>query len=153
MKIFSNNDVSILLGNILDNAIEGSEKEDGEYRLIKLNIQTKGNLLVLTEMNYTKNHPMFLEGLPKTNKGNESVHGYGLKSIKYICEKYNGEMEVKMENDTFLLNIVFPLNKQKLILSNIRQFLTSKSHCLFSSYKIFLHQFVVNNVKNYRKDF
>ena len=111
LKMFSNNDITILLGNILDNAIEGIEKEEDEYRLIKLNIQTRNGLLVINQFNYTKNQPVFDDGLIKTSKKNALMHGYGLKSISYICDKYNGEMDVKLEDGAFNLELIFPLNK------------------------------------------
>lgn len=110
LKMFSNNDIASLLGNILDNAIEASEQEVDEYRLIKLNVFKTDKFLVISESNYTRNKPVFLDNLPKTSKKDEDVHGYGLKSIKYISNKYNGEMNIDFSNDTFRIELVFPLN-------------------------------------------
>ena len=109
LKMFSNNDITSLLGNILDNAIEASEQEEDEYRLIKLNVYKTDKFLVISQSNYTKNIPVFLDDLPKTSKKDGDLHGYGLKSIKYICDKYNGEMNLDFSNDTFRIELVFPL--------------------------------------------
>ena len=48
------------------------------------------------------------DGLPKTSKNNTSDHGFGLKSIKYVAEKYDGSMSVETQGDIFNLNIIFP---------------------------------------------
>ena len=109
LKIFSNNDIASLLGNILDNAIEAADKEEGDYRLIKLNITKNNKVLTINQSNYTKNHPMNDDELPKTTKMDKGIHGYGLKSIKYITEKYGGEMDIKFDAETFRLSLVFPL--------------------------------------------
>lgn len=109
LKVFSNNDIASLLGNILDNAIEAADKEEGDYRLIKLNVAKNNRVLTISQSNYTKNHPVTYDDLPKSTKMDQGIHGYGLKSIKYITEKYGGEMDIKFDEETFRLNLVFPL--------------------------------------------
>ncbi len=49
--------------------------------------------------------------LPKTTKADTNMHGYGMKSIKHVVEKYGGEMSVKAENGVFNLNLIFPCGK------------------------------------------
>lgn len=110
LNMFTSNDIASLLGNILDNAIEAASLVEGEYRLIKLNIQKNENFLTISEYNYTKNHPVFLEGnIIKSTKKDVDLHGYGMKSIRYICEKYEGEMNVDVESDTFHMALIFPI--------------------------------------------
>ena len=77
--------------------------------MIKLNITKNNKVLTISQSNYTKNHPMNDDELPKTTKMDKGIHGYGLKSIKYITEKYGGEMDIKFDAETFRLNLVFPL--------------------------------------------
>lgn len=36
-------------------------------------------------------------------------HGYGMSSMRAICDKYNGDMVVRAENNVFTLNLIFPL--------------------------------------------
>lgn len=43
-----------------------------------------------------------------TRKSDEFRHGYGLRSILLIVEKYGGDYEVYTECDTFVLDILFP---------------------------------------------
>ena len=46
-------------------------------------------------------------GLTKTTKKHEDIHGFGLKSVKRICEKYDGTLDICPENNFFNVNILF----------------------------------------------
>lgn len=46
--------------------------------------------------------------LPHTTKSDEFRHGYGLRSILLIVEKYGGDCKIYTESDTFVLDILFP---------------------------------------------
>ena len=50
-----------------------------------------------------------IQGLPVTTKKEKLEHGYGMKSIQEIVQKYNGQMQVRFENHTFILDILLPL--------------------------------------------
>ena len=43
------------------------------------------------------------EGLPVSSKKEEGFHGFGVKSMKQITEKYGGGMSVSVEKDEFHL--------------------------------------------------
>ena len=47
--------------------------------------------------------------LPATDKDNAQAHGYGLKNIKRIAEKYYGGINIEPADDTFKLNIMMML--------------------------------------------
>ena len=49
------------------------------------------------------------DGLPITTKEDSSYHGYGVKSIYLIVDKYNGNVSFKEKNNMFSLNILIPL--------------------------------------------
>ena len=51
--------------------------------------------------------PEIIDGLPQTTKADKANHGFGVKSIKMIVEKYNGEIDFAIENDRFSLMILF----------------------------------------------
>ena len=53
-----------------------------------------------------------------TNKKDKVHHGFGLKSMKYIVEEYNGSLEISTENDIFYLSITLPFSKDYLSSSN-----------------------------------
>lgn len=103
-------DLISLLGNTLDNAIESSVKlAEFEKRLINLRITQKNNYIHFAIENYTEEDLIFKNGLPTTTKKNKEYHGYGLKSISYIVEKYNGNMTVYLENNWFHVDIFLPI--------------------------------------------
>lgn len=110
LNFMNSADVYSLFANALDNAIESVCKiENKEKRVISLNISCRGNLLVINMSNYYEEPLLFKDGLPLTTKKNKDYHGYGIKSIRYITERYGGTMSIQSENNIFKLNILFPL--------------------------------------------
>ena len=69
-------------------------------------------MVTLNIHNSFEGNLMFENGLPKTTKKDEIFHGYGMKSIKMIVEKYDGNLTVAVKDGIFNLDILFPL-KQK----------------------------------------
>lgn len=102
-------DVCSIFGNALDNAIENVQKqEDIEKRMIQLSVFSKEQLIMIKFENYCDEAPILENGLPSTTKKNKNYHGYGLKSIKMISQKYGGSMTIKTENNWFVLRILIP---------------------------------------------
>ncbi len=106
-------DLTSLFGNILDNAIEAAEKEEGEYRIIKLKAFQQNSMILIQEENYAHQKVSFdKNGLPLSNKGDSNYHGFGSKSISYITEKYHGHINFTQQDDVFSLSIMFPIPKE-----------------------------------------
>ena len=60
--------------------------------------------------NYCKNKPVISgESLIATTKADTKYHGYGLKSMKMVAEKYGGTMSINAEDEMFTLSIVIPV--------------------------------------------
>lgn len=106
-------DTVSLLGNALDNAVEAVEKNPiKEERLINLRVFRKNNFILIHLENYTKRNIDLSEGLPKTTKSNKDYHGFGIKSIQYITDKYNGNMSIQHKNNWFSLKILLPIERE-----------------------------------------
>src|SRR5699024_2176891 len=104
-------DLVSLLGNALDNAIEHVEKyEDPEKRLITMKLTSKGNMAVLRVDNYLMDELEDFEDLAETSKQDKIYHGYGLKSIRYIANRYGGYMNINTDDNWFSLQVIFPMN-------------------------------------------
>lgn len=102
-------DLSAIFGNALDNAIESVMRvEDPEKRLIHVTVSARKGFTLITFENYFEGELSFAGQLPVTTKGDRGFHGYGLKSIRYVAEKYGGSMTVQAEEQWFKLNILFP---------------------------------------------
>lgn len=104
-KYMDSIDFSSLLNNIFDNAIEAAEKS--EDKRIEINISNKNGFDLISIKNsidksVLKNNPEF-----KTTKS-VTGHGYGMKQIKGIVEKYNGALDIYEDNGLFCLNVVYP---------------------------------------------
>ena len=103
-------DLYSLFGNILDNAIESVERiGETEKRVINLDVRANGMFLRIQEDNYFDGALKFEDGLPVTTKGDRDYHGYGMKSIRLIVDKYGGEMQIDARDGVFSLNILLPL--------------------------------------------
>ncbi|MBO7364899.1 MAG: GHKL domain-containing protein [Lachnospiraceae bacterium] len=102
-------DLYSLLGNALDNAIESAGHEPEEARrIIALNIAPRGSMVSVHLENPCPVAPVFLDGLPVTTKADKEYHGYGMKSMCYIAEKYGGVLTSRYEDGIFVLDILFP---------------------------------------------
>ncbi len=102
-------DLSSLFGNAIDNAIESVMKEeDEEKRVIKLNVALKGGFLGVHIENYCGDEVIFEDGIPVTGKPDKENHGFGVKSIRFVAEKYGGCVDFGCHAHIFSLNILFP---------------------------------------------
>lgn len=107
-------DIYSLFGNALDNAIESVQSiKDTNKRIISLNIAMKGNILVITVSNYYNQDLLFDDGLPITTKPDKEYHGFGIKSIRYIAEKYGGTISIQPQNGIFKLIVMMPVQTRK----------------------------------------
>ena len=103
-------DLYSLFGNMLDNAVEAVGRiDDPQRRCISLTVHVNGRILSIQEENYYTGVIRFQEGLPKTSKGDERYHGFGMRSIAWQVRKYRGEMTVDAADGVFSLDIVIPL--------------------------------------------
>ena len=48
-----------------------------------------------------------------TTKQDKAYHGFGVKSMRRITEKYDGDLSMNAEDGVFTLNILFPLKTEK----------------------------------------
>lgn len=103
-------DLYAILGNALDNAIEAVEKfKHQEKRQIDVMIYRQQQFLVMNIVNPVKESLVFEEDLPKTTKRERFYHGFGLKSIRYMVRKYDGNLNISVEDGCFSLKILIPI--------------------------------------------
>ena len=108
LDFIRDDDLYSLFGNIVDNATEAVMQLDEERRVIGINIKATDMMVSVNEHNYYGHELNFENGLPQTTKEDRANHGYGMQSIRFICEKYKGDMQINAENGIFNLNILFP---------------------------------------------
>lgn len=97
-------DMTIILGNLLDNAIKAVSKVK-EDRYINLKIKyDKGRLLIETTNPYTGSINEENGKLLTTDKDKEN-HGFGLQSIKKAIQRYDGIMNIDYSDNIFSVSI------------------------------------------------
>lgn len=112
LSFMKQSDIYSLFGNALDNAIEAVEKlKDPERRYISVKMREDRGMLVIHFENFYDGELSFERGLPKTTKEDERYHGFGMKSIRMITEKYDGYFAVKAQDGIFQLNILLAIQK------------------------------------------
>lgn len=114
LSFMRTSDIVSLFGNALDNAIEYEKTvENKNKRYILLKVYRKVNLLSIHVENYCTQSYEIRDGLPATTKSDKDNHGFGLKSIRYVAEKYGGNVTVKTEGGLFLLDVILPVPERK----------------------------------------
>ena len=108
LAFMNKTDIYALIGNALDNALERTIQEDADKRIISLRIHRHGQMVLFHLENTCSESPEFNGGLPVTTKKDKDFHGFGVKSIRYIVQKYDGEMLMRVQDGKFILDIAFP---------------------------------------------
>lgn len=99
-------DVSVILNNALQNAMENARKSEAPY---------------ISVLSYHRNHAYMIEisnsftgnlqwdeerGLPVTSKEKTKGHGYGLSNIRMVARKYAGDIAIDVKDHEFRLSIM-----------------------------------------------
>lgn len=105
-------DICSIFGNALDNAIESvSMLSEPEKRLIHVTVSRQKAFLLIRVENYFEGDLHYAEGNLQTTKEDKSFHGYGIKSIRYIVNKYDGAVDIDAKENWFNLRILIPLKE------------------------------------------
>lgn len=84
-------DLTTLLGNLLDNAVDATKMS--KNRTITFSLNKVNGFDVLTCTNSCDNEPQTISNDLVTTKKDSLLHGLGIKSIKRIVKKYHGNFE------------------------------------------------------------
>ena len=105
IKNISETDLCALLGNVIDNAIEHCEKVERTLG-VWISIRKIQKMLVLKVANTCNNPPQ--RGKEHfTSKSEKKIHGWGMKSIEMIVEKYGGALLCEYENGRYSVTLTF----------------------------------------------
>lgn len=97
-------DISIIVGNLMDNAIRGTAASD-ERRLSFQMYYGKGIMNIQIE-NSIKDTLKVRNGIYLTTKSRKEGHGIGLQNVKLVVEKYHGQMEICHTEKSFQVKIL-----------------------------------------------
>ena len=103
-------DLSLILGNGLDNAIEACDRAEkaGRQPWIRVGTMMKGACFFLELANSFDGRLKLFNGqeFPETLKEDHGRHGIGLQSIKSTALKYHGGVDWKAEEGVFTLTVM-----------------------------------------------
>ena len=101
-------DINIILGNLLENAIEAAEKTEEKMLNIEIGLK-QGVLKIKVENSFSGTwipKKIVEKGMFFSTKGNQKKHGFGLKSVRKIVEKYHGIMEIYPQGQYFCVKVI-----------------------------------------------
>ena len=102
---FTDREIISLFGNLLDNAIEACERITDKNTWIHIKMKKKNQLLYFEIKNTTETTVQQVPGKFITTKTDGTLHGYGIKNIMDVVEKYHGIFQSQMVEDYFVVMI------------------------------------------------
>ena len=100
-------DLSVIIGNLLDNAMEACMKLPDKERFIRIYIDIIKKQLYISVTNSMPEQPMKLDERFLSSKGDS--HGFGLLRIDSIVAKHGGYVNRKTDIGIFSTEIMLPL--------------------------------------------
>lgn len=98
-------ELSIVIGNLLDNAIESYRTVTGE-RFIRIFISMKGTMLYFSMLNTAGPKKKKTGSLFVTHK--DGTHGFGLRRAEAILEEHGGWVKYNSEDGAFTSEFLVP---------------------------------------------
>lgn len=111
LSYIDDSELSIMLNNILDNAVEAAEKSS-EKRIEFSLRHVQNNIDLLSVINSCDNPPQHNDRQLLTSKFDADKHGFGTKIIKKHVKSNNGRYEWKYDEQSkeFRLTVMFQVN-------------------------------------------
>jgi sensor histidine kinase YesM len=103
-------DLTVIIGNLLDNAMEACAALPEEDRYIRLSIRCKRDYLVIQVENPVSGGGDASGGLGRTSKPDKENHGFGLRNIEYLVNKHSGLMEAGRKDGVFRVNLALAVH-------------------------------------------
>jgi len=102
-------DLAVLIGNLIDNAIEAVEPIDNREKLIEFSLSEFDGYQNIIIKNNIESPILSSNAELTSTKADAMHHGFGLRSIKNIVKKYDGYIKCYEEAQKFCVHVAFPL--------------------------------------------
>lgn len=109
--IFSSFDFTVILGNLIDNALEAVDLVS-ENRFIDVRMNCSKGMMIIKISNPYKNLIKKENGKVVTSKFDKRNHGVGLRSVNESLEKYNGTTEIETSENIFTITAALYLEQK-----------------------------------------
>jgi sensor histidine kinase regulating citrate/malate metabolism len=107
----SDMDLIIVLSNMLDNAIEASERISKEKRFIKTKIWLDEEKLLIAVVNNYDGRVKKRGEKILTSKEDNAIHGIGIGNIQSTVEKYGGTTQITTTDTEFRIVSIIPVKE------------------------------------------
>ena len=104
--VLTDTDLCVLLGNLLDNAIEACQQIEPERRWLRVYMALNKQQLYISVQNAAKEILNFNERNYVTSKRGQ--HGLGLMRVKLLVDKYEGYLNLQNEPGIFAAEVTLP---------------------------------------------
>lgn len=94
-------DLTVIISNILDNAIEASEKLMESERQIFVKVLLEGDSLFFSVRNRSEPVAIIPGQLPLSTKENATLHGFGLENVRTTLSKYKAIYSMNYDKGWF----------------------------------------------------
>jgi sensor histidine kinase regulating citrate/malate metabolism len=94
-------DLTTILGNLLDNALEAAETAPEHLRFLHLTVRRINAMLIVKVENGSGEAPTQENGNLLTSKMDKAFHGWGLKSVQTAAEHYDGVINTEYTDGIF----------------------------------------------------
>ncbi len=101
-------DLSLIIGNLMDNAMEACMKTEKNKRFIRVYIDILKGQLYIYVMNSTSGK-LKKSGKLYLSTKNQKYHGFGLMRMDKVVDRYQGYVDRQNEEDVFVTEIMLPL--------------------------------------------
>ena len=108
--LVSDIDLCVIIGNLLDNAVEENKKLPVDKRFIRIYIGRKNTQFYLAITNAAGKKQSRRGGLFSSSKGLD--HGFGLGRVRGLVQKYGGVFSADSEDGGFTAEILIPLDEK-----------------------------------------
>ena len=115
LDFMTDSDIYSLFGNLLDNAIRSVTALEPDKRVISFSVRAERAFLSINSHSYYGGEVRMERGLPVSNQAETGYHGFGVKSMALIVEKYGGTISFHAKSQVFNVNILFPLDPDKYL--------------------------------------
>lgn len=101
-------ELAVILGNLLDNAIEAAAQTREKF--LRFQMEEEKGVLYIQVANRYCGELLEKEGRLLSTKTDGKKHGFGLKNVKDIVEKNHGMIDIRYDDELFVVDVVLYLN-------------------------------------------
>lgn len=102
----SQRDLCVVVSNLVKNAVEAVEQCSKELKMITFEANQGKQFLYIKVKNTIGDKNVLIENnYPVTDKGNKKIHGFGIKNVMMVAEKYNGCYKYRIEEGYYIAEV------------------------------------------------